>query len=54
MESPPGTGTNSNKVWKLKKAVYGLKQVSRKWNKNQDRCLQAMDYKSLQSEPCIY
>jgi hypothetical protein len=24
MELPPGTGTNSNEVWKLKKAVYGL------------------------------
>jgi hypothetical protein len=54
MEPPPGTGTSSNEVWKLKKAVYGLKQVSREWNKHLDWCLQAMCYKSLQSEPCIY
>jgi hypothetical protein len=54
MEPPPGTGTNSNEVRKLKKAVYGLKQVSREWNKHLDRCLQAMSYKSLQSKLCIY
>jgi hypothetical protein len=54
MEPPPGTGTNPNKVWKLKKAVYGLKQVSREWNKHLDQCLQSMGYKSLQREPCIY
>jgi hypothetical protein len=54
MEPPPGTGTNSNEVWKLKKAVYGLKQASREWNKQLDWCLQAMGYKSLQSELCIY
>jgi hypothetical protein len=29
MEPPPGTGNNPNEVWKLKKAVYGLKQASR-------------------------
>jgi hypothetical protein len=54
MEPPPGTGTDPNEVWKLKKAVYGLKQASREWNKHLDRCLQTMGYKSLQSEPCIY
>jgi hypothetical protein len=54
MEPPPGTGTNSNEVWKLKKAVYGLTQASREWNKHLDQCLQAMGYRSLQKEPCIY
>jgi hypothetical protein len=29
MELPPGAGNNPNEVWKLKKAVYGLKQASR-------------------------
>jgi hypothetical protein len=32
MEPPPGTGNNPNKVWKLKKAVYSLKQASRECN----------------------
>jgi hypothetical protein len=54
MELPPGTGTNPSEVWKLKKAVYGLKQASREWNKHLDRCLQLMSYRSLQSEPCIH
>jgi hypothetical protein len=26
MEPPPGAGNNPNEVWKLKKAVYGLKR----------------------------
>jgi hypothetical protein len=54
MELPPSTETNPNKMWKLKKAVYGSKQASREWNKHLDWCLQAMGYKSLQSKPCIY
>jgi hypothetical protein len=51
MEPSPGAGNNPNEVWKLKKAVYALKQASREWNKHQDRCLQAMGYKCLHSEP---
>jgi hypothetical protein len=54
MEPPPGTGTNPNKVWNMKKVVYGLNQASREWNKHLDQCLKAMSYTSLQSKPCTY
>ncbi|KAG6438793.1 hypothetical protein O3G_MSEX000229 [Manduca sexta] len=45
---------NSNKVLKLKKAIYGLKQASRAWNKKVDVCLQDNGYKKSQLEPCMY
>nr|GEV29916.1 ribonuclease H-like domain-containing protein [Tanacetum cinerariifolium] len=32
MKPPGGFFTSSNKVWRLKKSLYGLKQVPRQWN----------------------
>lgn len=43
-----------NKVLKLKKAIYGLKQASRAWNKKVDSCLLENGYKKSKLEPCMY
>ena len=47
-------GRNGDGVCKLKKAIYGLKQSSRVWNKELDRKLKAMGFKPTNSDPCVY
>lgn len=43
-----------NKVCKLKRAIYGLKQSSRAWNKRVDDVLTKLNYKRSNLEPCLY
>lgn len=43
-----------DKVCKLKRAIYGLKQSSRAWNKKVDDFLQKLGYKKSELEPCLY
>lgn len=43
-----------NKVCKLKKAIYGLKQSPRLWNKNLDGFLRRIGFQSLYTDACIY
>ncbi|CAH2109147.1 unnamed protein product [Euphydryas editha] len=44
---------SKNKVLKLKKAIYGLKQASRAWNKKLDSCLLEYGYKKSKLEPWL-
>lgn len=48
------SGTSVCNVLKLKKAIYGLKQASRAWNKKVDNCLISDGYKRSKIEPCMY
>ena len=43
-----------NKVCKLKKSLYGLKQSTRCWNEKIDAYLKSADYKQSAADPCIY
>jgi hypothetical protein len=43
-----------NKVWLLKKAIYGLKQASKAWYDKCKSTLKDLGFKSLPTEPCIY
>lgn len=57
MEIPeclPNSQNYNNKVLKLKKAIYGLKQSSRAWYKKVDECLVGNGYKRSKLEPCLY
>lgn len=56
MKMPDCYYSNSlvSKVLKLKKAIYGLKQASRAWNKKVDDCLISNGYKRSKIEPCMY
>lgn len=54
MNKPEGLEIGENKVLKLKKAIYGLKQSSRQWNLRVDQVLSKLGYKKSKFEPCLY
>ena len=56
MKQPEGfvSSTHPNKVCKLKKSLYGLKQSARCWNDKIDAYLKSSDYKQSAADPCIY
>lgn len=55
MEIPAGMkGITTNNVCKLQKAIYGLKQSGREWNKTLDKILTNKGFKRLESDRCVY
>lgn len=51
---PEELGAVKGKVWKLHKAMYGLKQSGRSWNKRLDAVLKTMDFQRSQTDQCVY
>jgi Reverse transcriptase (RNA-dependent DNA polymerase) len=45
---------NANKVCKLRRAIYGLKQASRSWYKRFDSEIKALGFVKCDKEPCVY
>ena len=56
MQQPEGfiIKGQENKVYKLKKAIYGLKQASHAWNKQADKSLKSLGFKRCLSDSGIY
>lgn len=57
MEQPEGfiDKANENKVYKLHKAIYGLKQAAKAWYEKINNVLtNKLKFKKLSSEPCVY
>lgn len=55
MKVPDGFQINDeNKVLKLNKAIYGLKQSSRAWNDKVNNVLMELGYKRSKYEPCVF
>lgn len=50
---PEGFGRNG-KVWKLSKALYGLRISPRLWHREASKVLIALGLKQLPEEPCIF
>ncbi|KAK6149350.1 hypothetical protein DH2020_016875 [Rehmannia glutinosa] len=56
VEQPPGfeQKTLGDKVYKLKKVLYGLKKSPRAWNSKIDKYFQQNSFQRIQSEPSLY
>ena len=56
MKQPEGyvDPSNPNKVCKLRKGLYGLKQGARCWNKKMDNFLKTEGFTASAADPCIY
>jgi hypothetical protein len=46
--------TNAEKVCKLQKSIYGLKQASRSWNLRFDEVVKGFGFIQSDEEPCVY
>ena len=56
MEQPKGfiSKGDENKVCKLEKPIYGLKQASRQWNLKFHESVTVLGFMQNSSEPCVY
>ncbi|SGY55152.1 BQ5605_C006g03978 [Microbotryum silenes-dioicae] len=54
MTTPRGFDFPSNKVLRLRRSIYGLKQAGRIWNRHIDTSLRSLGYKATGTDHCIY
>jgi hypothetical protein len=54
MRFPPGYPGKPGQVIRLRKALFGLKQASRRWAKQFLGVLQTLDFKPTLSDPCVF
>lgn len=55
MSQPPGYEVgNSNQVWLLQRALYGLKQSGREWHTDIDSFVKSIGFTRCVSDTCVY
>lgn len=54
MEQPVGFSDGSDKVCKLQRSLYGLKQASRCWNEKFKNFIQLFGFIACKADPCVF
>lgn len=54
MQQPEGFELHPNKVLRLQKSLYGLKQAGREWNSKLNTVLCNIGFERCKNEPCLY
>lgn len=54
MTQPEGFEDGSDRVCRLHRAIYGLKQAGRQWNKKLDQFLIEIGFERDKCDPCVY
>lgn len=54
VKPPPGSNTPPNKVWRLIKMLYGLKDAPLRWHETLVQALCKCGYKQCVDEPCLF
>ena len=54
MKQPVGFEDGTNRVLKLKKCLYGLKQASRCWNRKFNQFMVSQGFSISNEDPCVY
>ncbi|KAL0405577.1 UNVERIFIED_CONTAM: hypothetical protein Slati_3871600 [Sesamum latifolium] len=56
MDQPEGFTTvgEEQKVCRLQRSIYGLKQASRSWNTHFDEVIRGYDFIKNDYDPCVY
>lgn len=53
MRPPPGFDKHG-RVWRLKRAIYGLRQAASAWHAKLQKALTGADFQISESDPCLY
>jgi hypothetical protein len=54
MRQPPGFEDETQRVWRLRKTIYGLKQSGREWNREFDSKLTSIHLNKTAVDHCVY
>lgn len=54
MEQPAGFADGSNRVCKLQRSLYGLKQASRCWNQKFKNFISMFGFNACEADPCVF
>ena len=54
IQQPEGFDDKSGRVWRLHKAIYGLKQASRCWNADIHSRLMNLGFAQCRGDTCLY
>ena len=54
MHASPGLNLGNERVLRLLRSLYGLKQSARQWNRKCDKAFKRLGFSPLKSDPCVY